>query len=80
MNKKIRIKTFNIDKVMNHSSPEDNTLLEEILVEHLEIGNGAYRSIKSILNCLLPIWKQSFPPTLIPGDTLILKLGGDNHN
>ncbi|CAG8685903.1 22522_t:CDS:1, partial [Cetraspora pellucida] len=57
MNEKIKIRTFSIDKVINYSSFKNNISEhnKRIVIEHLEIGNGIYRTIKSILNILLPI-------------------------
>ncbi|PKY37122.1 hypothetical protein RhiirB3_461465, partial [Rhizophagus irregularis] len=41
------------------------------------IGNGVYRSIRNLLQIFIPIWNESNPPILQPGDTINLKLGGD---
>ncbi|CAG8779531.1 9751_t:CDS:1, partial [Cetraspora pellucida] len=70
MNKKIGIETFSTDETINNQPS----------YEPAKIKNGAYRTIKSILSVLVPIWKQSFPPILLLGDTIRLKLGGDGHN
>ncbi|CAG8691634.1 25064_t:CDS:2 [Cetraspora pellucida] len=67
----------------NQCSSADNISLEhseKIMVEQLEIGNGVYRSIKSVLDILLPIWKHSSPPILISEDTNRLKLGDNGYN
>ncbi len=48
-----------------------------IVVDEQEIGNGVYRSIRSLLKLLIPIWNKSI---LQSGDTIILKLGGDGRN
>ena len=85
MNKNIRIRTFNIDKndnlyddldIMERSNESDNN----VIVDKAEIGNGVYRSIYTILQTLIPIWKQSSSTIINLGDTLKLKLGGDGHN
>ncbi|CAG8756474.1 11175_t:CDS:1, partial [Cetraspora pellucida] len=70
MNKKIEIETFSTDETINNQPSH----------ELAKIKNGAYRTIKSILIVLVPIWKQSFSPILLLGDTIKLKLGGDGHN
>ncbi|RGB27358.1 hypothetical protein C1646_819807 [Rhizophagus diaphanus] len=48
-----------------------------IMVDEQEIGNGVYRSIRNLLQIFIPIWNESNPPILQPGDTINLKLGGD---
>jgi len=72
MNRAINIKTFSLDR--------QPCIQDETGFDQYETEDGAYRSIRSILTILLPIWKQSTPPVLIPGDTIKLKLGGDGHN
>ena len=47
------------------------------MIDEQEIGNGVYRSIRSLLKILIPIWSKSI---LQPGDTINLKLGGDGRN
>jgi hypothetical protein len=60
INKEIRIGTFDIDKdddlSNNFEEPDDG-----IIVDEVEIGNGAYRSIYTMLQTLIPIWKQASP-------------------
>lgn len=79
INKDIRIGTFNIDKsdddLFNNVESVDG-----IIVDEEEIGNGAYRSIYTILQTLIPIWKKASPAIINPGNTLKLKLGGDGRN
>ncbi|RIB23744.1 hypothetical protein C2G38_2242489 [Gigaspora rosea] len=72
INEMIKIETCNIDMDIN-SQPHVND-------DQYKNGNGMYRSIKSILTVLLPIWTKSSLPILIPGDTIKLKLGGDGHS
>ena len=50
------------------------------MVDEQEIGNGVYRSIRNLLQIFIPIWNKSNPPTLQPGNTVYLKLGGDGRN
>jgi hypothetical protein len=79
MNNKIRIGAFNIE-----NSIDDFDMFEQpeegILVEETEIGNGAYRSIQTLLKVLISIWKNASPPILNLGDTIYLKIGGDGRN
>ena len=53
---------------------------EGILVEEAEIGNGVYRSIKTLLEVLISTWKNTSPRILNQGDTINLKIGGDGRN
>ncbi|RHZ89621.1 hypothetical protein Glove_13g95 [Diversispora epigaea] len=53
---------------------------EDIIINNVEIGNGVYRSIDTLLKILIPIWKQETPAIIKPGDILKLKLGGDGRN
>ena len=76
INKDIRVGTFNIDKNEDLS----NNLDDGIIVDEAEIGNGAFRSIYTMLRTLIPIWKRSSPAIINRGDTLKLKLGGDGRN
>ncbi|RHZ44660.1 hypothetical protein Glove_714g29 [Diversispora epigaea] len=82
INKKIRIGIFNI----NNMQFNDNNLdileqpNEEILVKKTEIGCGAYRSIKTLLEILIPIWKNTSSLVLKEGDTINFKIGCDEHN
>jgi hypothetical protein len=51
-----------------------------IIVDEQEIGNGVYRSVRTLLQTLIPIWNKSVPPILQQGDTINLKLSGDGRN
>ncbi len=42
-------------------------------------GLCSFRSIKALLDILVPIWKKGSSPILIPRDTIKLKFGGDGH-
>ena len=80
INNQIQIGVFNLDKEFNQQSILDNELQndsDEILIDEQEIGNGVYRSIRSLLKILIPIWSKSI---LQPGNTINLKLGGDGRN
>lgn len=82
INKKIRIGTFNINnnQLNNIDFDISNQSDEGILVKETEIGSGAYRSISTLLETLIPIWKNTSPPILKEGDTIILKIGCDGRN
>jgi len=82
INAQINIGTFNINKEIDDQFDINNdyTEINNILVDDLEIGNGAFRSIFSLLKTLILIWKTGENPVIIPGDTLYIKLGGDGRN
>ncbi|PKY30620.1 hypothetical protein RhiirB3_447790 [Rhizophagus irregularis] len=52
----------------------------DTLVNNNEVGNGAYRSLSTLLKILIPVWKGRENPVIIPGDILHIKLGGDGRN
>jgi hypothetical protein len=79
INEDIKIGTFNISKSDDLSNNLEETD-DDIMVDEEEIGNGAYKSIYTMLRTLIPIWKQSSSAIIKPGDTLKLKLGGDGRN
>jgi hypothetical protein len=78
MNNKIRIGTFNIDDNIDDFDVSEQ--FEEILIDEAEIGNGAYRSIQTLLKELISIWKNTSPLILNQGDTINLKISGDGRN
>ncbi|CAJ0769619.1 11444_t:CDS:2, partial [Entrophospora sp. SA101] len=49
-----------------------------ILVEDVEVGNGVFRSISTLLKVLIPFWKSGEKPVITVGDTLRIKLGKKN--
>ncbi|PKC67011.1 hypothetical protein RhiirA1_458950 [Rhizophagus irregularis] len=76
-------RNFNIDKEINNQSSIDDDVNEytgDILVDDHEVGNGAFRSLLTLLKALIPIWKAGENPVIIPGNTLYIKLGGDGRN
>ncbi len=81
INNQIYIGTFNLNKELTQQPILDDDEFQEnsdgIVVDEQEIGNGVYRSIRSLLKLLIPIWNKSI---LQSGDTIILKLGGDGRN
>jgi hypothetical protein len=66
MNSLIPIHDCKFDLSNNNSSNDQN-------------GLCSFRSIKNLLNVLVPIWKKGSSPILVSGDTIKLKLGGDGH-
>lgn len=78
INAQIRVGTFNIDQDIN----QDDYFNEpsDIFVDNEEVGNGAFRSLLTLLKILIPIWKSGENPVIFPGDTLYIKLGGDGRN
>ena len=65
INNQIQIGTFNLDKeldqqpILDEEESQDNT--DGIIVDEQEIGNGVYRSIRTLLQILIPIWNRSNP-------------------
>ncbi|PKY59562.1 hypothetical protein RhiirA4_482393 [Rhizophagus irregularis] len=85
INVQIPIRTINLDKELNQQPILDDGEEHQgnpngIMVDEQEIGNGVYRSIRNLLQIFIPIWNKSNPPTLQPGNTVYLKLGGDGRN
>jgi len=83
INTQIHIGNFNIDKEINNQFSLGNDVNEytgDILVDEQEVGNGTLRSLSTLLNILIPIWKSGENPIIIPENTLYIKLGGDGRN
>jgi hypothetical protein len=78
INAQIRVGTFNIDQDID----QDDYFNEpnDILVNNEEVGNGAFRSLSTLLKVLIPIWKSGENPVIFPGNTLYVKLGEDGKN
>ncbi|PKY55728.1 hypothetical protein RhiirA4_505150 [Rhizophagus irregularis] len=79
INEQIPIRIINLNKEVNQLDDDDEhqSNPDGIIVDEQEIGNGVYRSIRNLLQIFIPIWNESNPPILQPGDTINLKLGGD---
>ncbi|PKK59273.1 hypothetical protein RhiirC2_795056 [Rhizophagus irregularis] len=81
INNQVRIGTFNLDKELTQQPILDDDEFQGnsdgIVVDEQEIGNGVYRSVRSLLKVFIPIWSKSI---LQSGDTINLKLGGDGRN
>ncbi|RHZ83398.1 hypothetical protein Glove_95g68 [Diversispora epigaea] len=82
INAQIPVEIFNIDQDVNQSNTNNynSEIINDILVDNNEIGNGAFRSLATLLKILIPIWKKGENPVIIPGDTLYIKLEGDGRN
>ncbi|CAB4428150.1 unnamed protein product [Rhizophagus irregularis] len=84
INTQIPIEIFSIDREINDLSNINDNLDDHtsdiLVIDHHEIGNGAFRSLLTLLNVLIPIWKSGEKPIIKPGDTLYIKLGGDGRN
>ncbi|RGB22479.1 hypothetical protein C1646_776025 [Rhizophagus diaphanus] len=84
INEQIPIGIINLDKEFNQQlifdDEEHQGNPDEIIVDKQEIGNGVYRSIRNLLQILIPIWNSSNPPILQPENTINLKLGEDGRN
>ena len=79
INAQIHVEIFNTDQNINQDE-DFNEHISDILVDNNEVGNGAFRSLLTLLKILIPIWKSGKNPVIIPGDTLYIKLGGDGRN
>src|SRR5438132_1543639 len=65
-----------------HSLAKDFEMQSTTLLKSNNINQNrlcSFRSIKSLLNILIPIWKKTSLPILNLGDTIKLKFGGDGH-
>ncbi|RHZ87985.1 hypothetical protein Glove_27g60 [Diversispora epigaea] len=82
INAQIPVEIFNIDQDVNQSNTNNynSEIINDILVDNNEIGNGAFCSLVTLLKILISIWKKGENPVIIPGDTLYIKLGGDGRN
>ncbi|PKK57166.1 hypothetical protein RhiirC2_721402, partial [Rhizophagus irregularis] len=63
INDQIQIGIFNLDKELTQQPVLDDDEFQVnsdgIVVDEQEIGNGVYRSIRSLLKILIPIWNKS---------------------
>ena len=85
INEQVPIGIINLDKEVSQQlilddDDEHQSNPDGIMVNEQEIGNGVYRSVRNLLQIFIPIWNESNPPILQPGDTINLKLGGDGRN
>jgi len=76
----VPIKTFNIDSSIFDDDNENQQDIIEAEFDNNEVGNGAYRSIISLLDILVPILSKSNSPILKIGDKINIKLSGDGRN
>ncbi|CAJ0911580.1 219_t:CDS:10 [Entrophospora sp. SA101] len=79
INSQIHIKTFNTNNESSEQYTEDDfdKINSNILVEDVEVGNGVFCSISTLLKVLIPFWKSGEKPVITVGDTLRIKLGGN---
>ncbi len=79
----IPIKLFDIHN-MNLDNDDDNDEnqqdISDIEFNDDNVGDGAYRSIISLLDIIVPILTTSTPPVLKVGDKINIKLSGDERN
>ncbi|CAJ0645363.1 6369_t:CDS:2 [Entrophospora sp. SA101] len=80
INSQIHIKTFNTNNESSEQYTEDDfdKINSNILVEDVEVGNGVFCSISTLLKVLIPFWKSGEKPVITVGDTLRIKLGKKN--
>lgn len=77
----IPIKSFNIQNVnFDDDNNNENQDVSGIEFNDDDVGNGAYRSIISLLDIIVPILTTSTPPVLKVGDKINIKLSGDGRN
>ena len=79
----IPIKLFDIHN-MNLDNDDDNDEnqqdISDIEFNDDNVGDGAYRSIISLLDIIVPILTTSTPPVLKVGDKINIKLSGNGRN
>src|SRR5438045_2032519 len=76
----IPIKLFNIHSIIDVNDNENQQNINGIKFNDDDVGNGAYRSIISLLDIIVPILTTSTPPVLKVGDKINIKLSGDGRN
>ncbi|PKK57132.1 hypothetical protein RhiirC2_798618 [Rhizophagus irregularis] len=69
---------FYIDQFNGNNNSDKRA--SDTLVNNYEVGNGAYRSLSTLLKILIPVWKRRENPVIIPEDIFHIKLDGDGHN
>lgn len=81
MNTLIPIKLFNIHNVnFDDSDNENQQNVNGIEFNNDDVGNGAYQSIISLLDIIIPILTASTPPVLKVGNKISIRLSGDGRN
>jgi hypothetical protein len=79
----VPIKTFNIHNAAtndDNNGDENQQNISDVEFDDEEVGNGAYRSIISLLDIIVPILTTSTPPILKVGDKINIRLSGDGRN
>ena len=77
------IKSFNTYSVTindDNNGDESQQDISEVEFEEEEVGNGAYRSIISLLDIIVPMLTTSTPPILKDNDKINIRLSGDGRN
>jgi len=77
----VPIKSFNIsinDDSNNGDESQQN--ISDVEFDDEEVGNGAYRSIISLLDIIVPILTTSTSPILKVGDKINIRISGDGRN
>ncbi len=79
----VPIKSFNIcSAAINNDNYGDESQqnTSEVEFDDEEVGNGAYRSIISLLDIIVPILTTSTSPVLKIGDKINIRISGDGRN
>ena len=79
----VPIKSFNIcSAAINNDNYGDESQqnTSEVEFDDEEVGNGAYRSIISLLDIIVPILTTSTSPVLKIGDKINIRISGDKRN
>jgi hypothetical protein len=77
------IKSFNTHSITindDNNGDESQQDISEVEFDEEEVGNGAYRSIISLLDIIVPMLTTSTPPILKDGDRINIRLSGDGRN
>lgn len=75
--KLFKIQSNNLDNDNNNENQQDISGIE---LNDDDVGNGAYRSIISLLDIIVPILTTSASHILKVGDKINIKLSGDGRN
>ncbi|POG78942.1 hypothetical protein GLOIN_2v1766279, partial [Rhizophagus irregularis DAOM 181602=DAOM 197198] len=77
----VPIKSFNIcSTAINNYGDDSQQNISEVEFDDEEVGNGAYRSITSLLDIIVPILATSTSPVLKIGNKINIRISGDGRN
>ncbi|PKY59254.1 hypothetical protein RhiirA4_514775 [Rhizophagus irregularis] len=77
----VPIKSFNIcSAAINNYGDESQQNISEVEFDDEEVGNGAYHSITSLLDIIVPILATSTSPVLKIGNKINIRISGDGRN